>query len=315
MRVDARHHGSPLLRLPRQFGEVRVLGVRLVPPRQFGDFSKRPVRDLSGEQAEERLLRLVVVLRLFADKVEGGESVAVVAIGGGRVLRVVVIGGVGGIRGIADERLHGIRDQLDAADGPGLGRCTPERRLEEGMGPYMMKLRKHVLVAVRGRQRLDVVDRGIRLVGRSAIAPFSPVSRDITGGRQRLTHTDVVGAHGLLRVIPVIAIPKRVPLMERGLLRGPGRRANGAAIGTPEIDAAGGEFVEVGGLDESFVGRLACRLPVRTDGSPPHVVYIEVEDVGPRRGLGLERGDKDSKTCQNKQRVFHVITFGPGFPR
>ena len=75
-----------------------------------------------------------------------------------------------------------------------------------------------VLVAVRGRQGLQVQDlRGVlRVTG--AVAPLAPVARDITRGFQRIAHRKIIGAHRLLGIVGIIAIGKRVPLVKSRLL-------------------------------------------------------------------------------------------------
>ncbi len=92
VRVDAGDHGGPLPRLIGKRGEVRVVGVGFVPVGECGDFAKGGVGDLDGEEAEEGLARLVVVLALGADEVERGEGVGVVAVGGFGIVGVVLAG-------------------------------------------------------------------------------------------------------------------------------------------------------------------------------------------------------------------------------
>ncbi len=83
----------------------------------------------------------------------------------------------------------------------------------------MMEFGEHVLVTVRCRECLNVIDDGPCRVFGAAVSPFTPIARDITSSRKRVAHENIVSAHGLLRVIRVIAICESVSLMEAGLLR------------------------------------------------------------------------------------------------
>ncbi len=166
---------------------------------------------------------------------------------------------------------------------------------------------EHVLVAVRGGKGLDVFDDGIDPVLGTAVSPFAPVTRDVSGGGERVAHEDVVGTHRFLGVIGVVAIGERMSLVEAGLLGGAGGRADVAAVAAGEVDALRGELIEVGRADVGLVVGLALGLAIGADRAPAHVVDVEVEDIGTvgfRGGepCGRVRGkDQDEKA----ERDFH----------
>ncbi len=175
----------------------------------------------------------------------------------------------------------------------------------------MVEFGQHVLVTVRRGKGLHVIDDRIVPVGRASISPFAPVTRHVSGGRERVADQNIVGAHGLFGVIAIIAICESVALVESGLLRRPGGRTDVASVAASEVDALTGESIEVGRADVGFVVGFALSLRVRADGAPAHVVDIEVEDVGPPRFSGGERcvETETSAGCKDQgekeERVFH----------
>ncbi len=288
MCVDAGDHGSPLPRLIGERGVVRVVGVRFVPVRECGDFAEGRVRYLDGEQAEEGLARLVVVSALGADEVERGEGVGVVAVGGFGIVGVILQG-----RCCSDSphcfdsepsswrRVRGRRSRR-------VKRERSKGRLEERVCANVVKFGEHVLVAVRSGQRLDVFDDGIDLVLGTAVSPFAPVTRDVSGGRERVAHQDIIGTHRLLGVIGIVAIGEGMSLVKAGLLGGAGGRTDVAAVAASEVDALRGELIEVGRADVRLVVGFALGLTVGANRAPAHVVDVEVEDVGTLR-FGRQR--------------------------
>ena len=69
---------------------MRVLPVGDIPFGKRGDFFERRMWNLCGEQTKKRLAGLVVNLRIFADEIQRGKGVNIIAVRSIRVFRMIL---------------------------------------------------------------------------------------------------------------------------------------------------------------------------------------------------------------------------------
>jgi len=172
----------------------------------------------------------------------------------------------------------------------------------------VVEFSQHVLVAMRRGQGLDVIDNRIDSVLGTSVSPFPPVTGDETGSGERVADENIVGSHRFLGVIRIVAVSKRVSLMEAGLLGRARRGADVASIAASEVDAFSGELIESRRADIRLVIGFTLGLPIRADRAPAHVVDVEIENVGALGFGGCKLGDRRGGKDQSErdERRFHV---------
>ena len=305
VRVDPGDHGAPLLGLGGQFLKVRLVLVRLVPVGKLHNFLERSMGDLGCEQAEEGLATLVVTDRLPAHKIQSGKGIDVIAVGDFRIIRMILRSRIIWVCLVVRILRHTVGFELESALRPGFGRRVPEGRLKEGMGPHVMQFGHHELITVRSRQSLDIVERRA-LPGRgTTVAPFAPVTCRVSGLCQNVSHRQVLCPDRLLRIVRVVAVGKGVALVKAGLLGGAGRRADRATITPAEIHSRGRQAVKVRSQHVGLALGLSISLAVWTNRPPPHIVDIEVEDIGPLGTEGKGR-EQEAKAANKRGDFFHI---------
>ena len=163
MSIDASNHRCPLLVLIRQALEPRFLAVSFVPLRQILDFVKWRMWNLSSQQCKEGLAGCVVILSLYANKIESRKGVYIIAIRILRIVRMILLSRLIWILWTIPVAFHGIGDEFQYSPSPWNSRSLPQIRLIESVCPDVMELRNHMLIAMRGRKRLYIQDLRIRI--------------------------------------------------------------------------------------------------------------------------------------------------------
>ena len=164
------------------------------------------------------------------------------------------------------------------------------------MGTDVVQFGQHIIKAVLLGKGLYVQNDWVVIVLRSPKPPLAPVSIDVPCGLQGVADGDVVCPHSLLRIIGIVPVRPGVSLVISGHQRGAGGRTDRTAVGTLKIDAGIRQRIDVRSFDRCETGRTTGILPVRPNRTPPHVIDVEIDDVGTRSS----KGNRSRKGCRKQ---------------